>query len=292
MSNEEQRSCHDPNTPTSPIFCTGESNYNKFEVEGPSFPSHSEDTTSSSLEENKETPRGELEEDEVKEDSDSSDDKSKQQKRIRSTKLHNHNERLRRQRLKEKMKALQELIPNCSKRDKSSTFDDAIKYIKTLQNQVQEMARGGGYSTFNSPQTMISSPAPFLQTCPPMTGILHENRMRMGMETTATLDFPTSHVKVPNPYFLPSPAGLGLPAPDGFSATQSPLDFTLCPTSLDSHGSRSVTSPSSQGTTSEVRFSHSKLFMSNYSFFTTILYLEIPAIECDEEGVDCEGAAE
>ncbi|KAL0327595.1 UNVERIFIED_CONTAM: Transcription factor APG [Sesamum angustifolium] len=39
----------------------------------------------------------------------------RQQKRARSTEVHNLNERLRRQKLKEKMKTLQELIPNCNK---------------------------------------------------------------------------------------------------------------------------------------------------------------------------------
>ncbi|XP_042067843.1 transcription factor PIF5-like [Salvia splendens] len=154
------------------------------------------------------------------------------------------------------MKTLQELIPYCSKRDKQSTFDDAIKYIKTLQNQIKVMAIEGGYSTMNSPQTMVSSPALIPQTCPPGTETLHENETKMG-----TSEFLAGF---PDPYLLPVS---GLPPPDGYSTIQSPLDFSspmgivtplcptshpldftsaanttpLCPTGLDSHGS----SPSS-----------------------------------------------
>ncbi|XP_051129586.1 transcription factor PHYTOCHROME INTERACTING FACTOR-LIKE 13-like isoform X2 [Andrographis paniculata] len=58
-------------------------------------------------------------------------------KRSRCTQSRNLNERLRRQRLGEKFKVLQELIPNCHKRDKASTLDGAIKHIKTLQYQLQ-----------------------------------------------------------------------------------------------------------------------------------------------------------
>ncbi|KAK6143817.1 hypothetical protein DH2020_024165 [Rehmannia glutinosa] len=55
-----------------------------------------------------------------------------------------HNER-RRDRINEKMRALQELIPNCNKADKASMLDDAIEYLKNLQHQVQIMSMGGGF---------------------------------------------------------------------------------------------------------------------------------------------------
>ncbi|KAK6139475.1 hypothetical protein DH2020_026789 [Rehmannia glutinosa] len=47
-------------------------------------------------------------------------------------------------RINEKMRALQELIPNCNKADKASMLDEAIEYLKTLQLQVQIMSMGGG----------------------------------------------------------------------------------------------------------------------------------------------------
>ncbi|CAK9135342.1 unnamed protein product [Ilex paraguariensis] len=43
----------------------------------------------------------------------------------------------RRNRINEKMKALQKLIPNSNKMDKASMLDEAIKHLKQLQLQVQ-----------------------------------------------------------------------------------------------------------------------------------------------------------
>ncbi|CAN4108301.1 unnamed protein product [Withania somnifera] len=51
----------------------------------------------------------------------------------------------RRDRINEKMRALQELIPNCNKADKASMLDEAIEYLKTLQLQVQIMSMGAGF---------------------------------------------------------------------------------------------------------------------------------------------------
>lgn len=50
----------------------------------------------------------------------------------------------RRDRINEKMRALQELIPNCNKVDKASMLEEAIEYLKTLQLQVQMMSMGTG----------------------------------------------------------------------------------------------------------------------------------------------------
>ncbi|KAL8143805.1 hypothetical protein V2J09_016837 [Rumex salicifolius] len=63
-------------------------------------------------------------------------------KRSRAAEVHNLSERKRRDRINEKMKALQELIPRCSKTDKASMLDEAIKYLKLLQMQVQMMSMG------------------------------------------------------------------------------------------------------------------------------------------------------
>lgn len=60
-------------------------------------------------------------------------------KRTRAAEVHNLSERRRRDRINEKMRALQELIPNCNKVDKASMLDEAIEYLKTLQLQVQVM---------------------------------------------------------------------------------------------------------------------------------------------------------
>ncbi|CAN1269949.1 Transcription factor PIF1 [Linum perenne] len=63
-------------------------------------------------------------------------------KRSRAAEVHNLSERRRRDRINEKMKALQELIPRCNKSDKASMLDEAIEYLKSLQLQVQMMSMG------------------------------------------------------------------------------------------------------------------------------------------------------
>ncbi|CAL9073815.1 unnamed protein product [Musa textilis] len=65
-------------------------------------------------------------------------------KRSRAAEVHNLSERRRRNRINEKMRALQELIPNCNKVDKASMLEEAIEYLKTLQLQVQIMSTGNG----------------------------------------------------------------------------------------------------------------------------------------------------
>ncbi|KAH7666519.1 Myc-type basic helix-loop-helix (bHLH) domain-containing protein [Dioscorea alata] len=68
----------------------------------------------------------------------------KSAKRSRAAEVHNLSERRRRDRINERMRALQELIPNCNKVDKASMLDEAIEYLKTLQLQVQIMSMGAG----------------------------------------------------------------------------------------------------------------------------------------------------
>ncbi|EFJ14236.1 hypothetical protein SELMODRAFT_29179, partial [Selaginella moellendorffii] len=58
-------------------------------------------------------------------------------KRSRAAEVHNLSERKRRDRINERMKALQELIPNSNKTDKASMLDEAIEYLKLLQHQLQ-----------------------------------------------------------------------------------------------------------------------------------------------------------
>ncbi|XP_057798283.1 transcription factor PIF3-like isoform X3 [Salvia miltiorrhiza] len=65
-------------------------------------------------------------------------------KRRRATEMHNLSERRRRDRINQKMHALQELIPNCNKADKASMLDEAIEYVKNLKHQVQIMSMGYG----------------------------------------------------------------------------------------------------------------------------------------------------
>uniref|UniRef100_A0A803M0X2 BHLH domain-containing protein n=1 Tax=Chenopodium quinoa TaxID=63459 RepID=A0A803M0X2_CHEQI len=57
----------------------------------------------------------------------------------RAAAVHNQSERRRRDRINQKMKALQKLVPNASKTDKASMLDEVIEYLKQLQAQVQMM---------------------------------------------------------------------------------------------------------------------------------------------------------
>ncbi|XP_073004823.1 transcription factor PHYTOCHROME INTERACTING FACTOR-LIKE 13-like isoform X2 [Typha latifolia] len=88
--------------------------------------SHNEETEYESIEANKSAQR------------------SSSTRRSRAAEVHNLSERRRRDRINEKMRALQELIPHCNKTDKASMLDEAIEYLKSLQMQVQIMWMGTG----------------------------------------------------------------------------------------------------------------------------------------------------
>ncbi|XP_057504185.1 transcription factor ALC-like isoform X1 [Actinidia eriantha] len=67
-------------------------------------------------------------------------------KRNRPADFHNLSEKRRRNRINEKIKALQKLIPNSNKTDKASMLDEAIEYLKQLQLQVQMLSMRNGLS--------------------------------------------------------------------------------------------------------------------------------------------------
>uniref|UniRef100_A0A6N2MVK5 BHLH domain-containing protein n=1 Tax=Salix viminalis TaxID=40686 RepID=A0A6N2MVK5_SALVM len=67
-------------------------------------------------------------------------------KRSRAAEVHNLSEKRRRSRINEKMKALQNLIPNSNKTDKASMLDEAIEYLKQLQLQLQMLTMRNGLS--------------------------------------------------------------------------------------------------------------------------------------------------
>ncbi|GMN50384.1 hypothetical protein TIFTF001_019540 [Ficus carica] len=94
-------------------------------------------------------------------------------KRSRAAEVHNLSERRRRDRINEKMKALQELIPRCNKSDKASMLDEAIEYLKSLQLQVQMMSMGCG---------MVPMMFPGMQQYMPPMGMGMGIGMGMGME--------------------------------------------------------------------------------------------------------------
>ncbi|XP_062215127.1 transcription factor PHYTOCHROME INTERACTING FACTOR-LIKE 13-like isoform X2 [Phragmites australis] len=81
-------------------------------------------------------------------------------RRTRAAEVHNLSERRRRDRINEKMRALQDLIPHCNKTDKASMLDEAIEYLKSLQLQVQMMWMGSGIA---APPVMFPGMHQYLQ---------------------------------------------------------------------------------------------------------------------------------
>eukprot|EP00268_Persea_americana_P027601 TRINITY_DN26955_c1_g1_i3.p1 TRINITY_DN26955_c1_g1~~TRINITY_DN26955_c1_g1_i3.p1 ORF type:complete len:483 (-),score=56.05 TRINITY_DN26955_c1_g1_i3:342-1790(-) len=82
-------------------------------------------------------------------------------RRGQATDPHSIAERLRRERIAERMKALQELVPNANKTDKASMLDEIIDYVKFLQLQVKvlSMSRLGGAAAVAPLVADISSEA-------------------------------------------------------------------------------------------------------------------------------------
>ncbi|KAF9622155.1 hypothetical protein IFM89_030013 [Coptis chinensis] len=101
-------------------------------------------------------------------------------RRSRAAEVHNLSERRRRDRINEKMRALQELIPHCNKSDKALMLDEAIEYLKSLQLQVQMMGMGSGMVPMMFP------------------GVQHYiSRMGMGMGTQHSMPSTHSPMQLP-----------------------------------------------------------------------------------------------
>ncbi|KAI3449086.1 hypothetical protein Pfo_005751 [Paulownia fortunei] len=67
--------------------------------------------------------------------------KSSVSTKSRAAAIHNQSERKRRDKINQRMKTLQKLVPNSSKTDKASMLDEVIEYLKQLQAQVHMMSR-------------------------------------------------------------------------------------------------------------------------------------------------------
>ncbi|CAI5474350.1 unnamed protein product [Closterium sp. Yama58-4] len=79
-------------------------------------------------------------------------------KRARAAEVHNMSERRRRDRINERMKALQQLIPNSNKTDKASMLDEAIEYLRMLQLQLHVMSARTGIAL--PPALALPHPTP------------------------------------------------------------------------------------------------------------------------------------
>lgn len=106
-------------------------------------------------------------------------------KRSRAAEVHNLSEKRRRSRINEKMKALQNLIPNSNKTDKASMLDEAIEYLKQLQLQVQMLSMRNGMSLHPMCLPGVSQPVQLSQL---RMDFGEENRpLHLNMSGTGTL---------------------------------------------------------------------------------------------------------
>ncbi|MED6210232.1 ATP-dependent DNA helicase pif3 [Stylosanthes scabra] len=152
-------------------------------------------------------------------------------KRSRAAEVHNLSERRRRDRINEKMRALQELIPNCNKVDKASMLDEAIEYLKSLQLQVQMMSMGAGLymHPMMLPHGMQHMHAPHLapfspmaygmqmglgmgygMAMPDMNGVSSQFPMIQVPQMQGT-HLPVAHMSGPTAMVRSNPQGFGLP---------------------------------------------------------------------------------
>ncbi|KAL0298061.1 UNVERIFIED_CONTAM: Transcription factor PHYTOCHROME INTERACTING FACTOR-LIKE 13 [Sesamum angustifolium] len=104
--------------------------------------------------------------------------KSGTTRRNRVAEMHNLSERRRRDRINEKMRALQELIPHSNKSDKASMLDEAIEYMKSLQMQLQWMWMGSGMATMMLPGMQHYMSRYGMRMGPPMLPAI-QNFMRL-----------------------------------------------------------------------------------------------------------------
>ncbi|CAL4918030.1 unnamed protein product [Urochloa decumbens] len=121
-------------------------------------------------------------------------------RRSRAAEVHNLSERRRRDRINEKMRALQELIPHCNKTDKASMLDEAIEYLKSLQLQVQMMWMGSGIAA--APPVMFPGVHQYLP------------RMGVGMGAAAMPSMP----RMPPFMAAPQPVVPNAPLSPGYRA--------------------------------------------------------------------------
>ncbi|CAM6061134.1 unnamed protein product [Sphagnum tenellum] len=128
-------------------------------------------------------------------------------KRTRAAEVHNLSERRRRDRINEKMKALQELIPNSNKTDKASMLDEAIEYLRTLQLQIQMVSSTGK----SIPPMVMPSGMQHLQMQAPemmdMSSVGMGMAMRMGMDLGLSLRNMAASNSGQAGMMSPSPAG-------------------------------------------------------------------------------------
>ncbi|XP_019089038.1 PREDICTED: transcription factor bHLH119-like [Camelina sativa] len=175
---------------------------------------------------------------------------SKSRKRSRAAEMHNLAERKRREKINEKMNALQELIPGSRKSDRASMLEDVIQFVKKLNSQVQMISTvqstmppmmnagnmqqfmpqmGMGMMGMNQPPFMPSPKPPHIAD-PPYPAPHHP--------------FPNIQTSVPSTVHLPTPQPNVVPNQPQFPAYMNPYSQFL-----GSHQMQQLPPPPSQSQT-------------------------------------------
>ncbi|KAI3970849.1 hypothetical protein MKX01_024496 [Papaver californicum] len=79
-------------------------------------------------------------------------------RRSRVAAVHNQSERRRRDRINQKIRALQKLVPNSSKTDKASMLEEVVEYLKRLQAQIHDMMSINNRTTSMAMQPQMMMP--------------------------------------------------------------------------------------------------------------------------------------
>ncbi|KAI5072275.1 hypothetical protein GOP47_0012381 [Adiantum capillus-veneris] len=140
-------------------------------------------------------------------------------KRLRTAEMHNQSERKRRVKINDKLKTLQQLIPNGNKPDKASLLDAVIEYIKLLQSQLQviSMRTGIGIPSGIMPNANVQHlQMPSFTHMRLTTDIGMGMRMGVGMMDANVAAVGTGCTIMPMPLFPPPPIpqSAGLQAAD------------------------------------------------------------------------------
>lgn len=119
-------------------------------------------------------------------------------KRIKASAIHNQSERRRRDKINQRMKELQKLVPNSSKRDKASMLDEVIQYMRQLQAQVQMMNWMKMYSSMMLPITMQQQQLK-------MSMMMTQMCIGMGMNKDMVMNMNGINIPVIPPLLHPNP---------------------------------------------------------------------------------------
>ncbi|XP_010264312.1 PREDICTED: transcription factor UNE10-like [Nelumbo nucifera] len=146
-------------------------------------------------------------------------------KRSRAAEIHNESERKRRDKINQKLKTLQKLVPNSSKTDKASMLDEVIEYLKQLQAQVQMMSR------MSMPHMML----PMAMQQQFQMSMLAQMGMTMGMNMGMGM-MDINSIARPNitgiPPVVPSGVFMPLSSWDNNSADRLPSSCSIMPDPL------------------------------------------------------------